>query len=111
MSRTGVALILFVAAALFEIGGCYAFWAFAKLGKPASYLIPGVASLVLFATLLAKVDAPFAGRTYAAYGGIYIALAMLWMAVVERQRPDIWDVAGAAVCLAGAALILVGRPS
>jgi small multidrug resistance family-3 protein len=66
----------------------------------------------LFAYLLTRVDSDFAGRTYAAYGGIYIAASLLWLWMVEAQRPDRWDVTGAVVCLAGAAIILWGpRPA
>lgn len=66
----------------------------------------GVASLVVFAWLLTKVDAEFAGRAYAAYGGVYITASVLWMWVVERSSPDRWDVTGLMVCLLGAGIIL-----
>jgi len=67
-----------------------------------------VASLILFAFLLTRVDAVFAGRAYAAYGGIYIALSLVWLYFVERMNPDRWDYLGAAVCLLGAFIILLG---
>ena len=82
-----------------------------RLGKPVWWLIPGVASLALFAYLLTFVESSAAGRAYAAYGGVYIAASLFWLWVVEGMRPDRWDVTGAAVCLAGAAIILFGpRP-
>ena len=59
--------------------------------------------------LLTRIDAAFAGRAYAAYGGVYIAVALVWLWVVEGQRPDRWDLVGGAICLVGAALILLGR--
>jgi small multidrug resistance family-3 protein len=69
-------------------------------------------SLALFAYLLTRIDAVFAGRAYAAYGGIYIATALLWLWIVEGARPDRWDLLGAAVCLLGATIILFGpRPA
>lgn len=97
-----------VGAALAEIAGCFAFWAWLRLGKPAWWLVPGCASLVLFAWLLTLVDSDAAGRAYAAYGGIYITSALLWLWIVEGVRPDRWDLGGAALCLAGAAVILFG---
>ena len=100
--------LVFVGAALAEIAGCFAFWAWLRLGKPVWWLVPGCASLVLFAWLLTLVDSDAAGRAYAAYGGIYITSALLWLWIVEGVRPDRWDLGGAALCLAGAAVILFG---
>ena len=70
--------------------------------------MPGVLSLAAFAWALTRVDAAFAGRAYAAYGGVYIAASLLWLWLVEQTRPDRWDLVGAAICLAGAATILLG---
>lgn len=95
-------------AAIAEIAGCFAFWAWLRLGKSALWIVPGVASLALFAWLLTLVDSDVAGRTYAAYGGVYIAAALAWLWIVERQAPDRWDVTGAAISLIGAAIILFG---
>ena len=91
-----------------EIAGCYAFWAWLRLDRSALWLVPGVASLCLFAWLLTLVEAEHAGRAFAAYGGIYILSALAWMALVEGVRPDRWDLLGGAVCLVGAAIILWG---
>lgn len=105
------ALAVYAAAALAEIAGCFAFWAWARLDKSPLWLIPGMASLVFFAWILTRVEADFAGRAYAAYGGVYIAASLLWLWLAEGARPDRWDVVGAAVCLTGAAMILWGpRP-
>ena len=71
------------------------------------WLIPGVASLVVFALLLTLIPAEAAGRAFAAYGGVYILSSLAWMGLVEGVRPDRFDVLGAAVCLAGAAIILL----
>ena len=100
--------MFYIAAAVTEIAGCFAFWAWLRLGKSALWLGPGVVSLVLFAFLLTRIDAVFAGRAYAAYGGVYIAASLMWVWIVEGGKPDRWDLAGAAICIVGAAVILLG---
>jgi small multidrug resistance family-3 protein len=95
-------------AALAEIAGCFAFWAWLRLGKSPLWLIPGIASLIAFAWLLTLVDSAHAGRAYAAYGGVYVAASLLWLWAVEGARPDRWDLTGGAVVLLGAAIILFG---
>jgi len=98
----------YILAAFAEIGGCFAFWAWLRLGKTALWLVPGMVSLALFAWALTRIDADFAGRAYAAYGGIYILASLIWMWMVEGARPDRWDVIGAMVCILGAAIIVFG---
>lgn len=100
--------LLFLAAALAEIGGCFAFWAWWRLDKSAWWLLAGTGSLIVFALLLALVDSAAAGRTFAAYGGIYVAASLLWLFAVEGRLPDRFDLAGGALCLAGCAVILFG---
>ncbi|TAU75380.1 YnfA family protein [Rhizobium ruizarguesonis] len=102
-------LFAYVGAALAEIAGCFAFWAWLRLDKSAWWLAPGMASLALFAYLLTLVDSEAAGRTYAAYGGVYIVAAVLWLWTVEGHRPDRWDMTGSLVCLIGAGIILWGQ--
>jgi len=98
----------FLLAALCEIAGCFAFWAWLRLGQSPWLLVPGILALVLFAGALTRVHVAFAGRAYAAYGGIYIGAALLWLLFVERTVPDRWDIAGGLLCIAGALLILLG---
>jgi small multidrug resistance family-3 protein len=101
-------LAALIGAAIAEIGGCFAFWAWLRLGRSVLWLIPGVASLVIFALLLTLVEAPAAGRAFATYGGVYIAASLAWLWLVEGVRPDRWDLVGAAVCLIGASIVLWG---
>ena len=102
-------LAAYAGAALAEIAGCFAFWAWLRLGQSAWWVLPGLASLALFAWLLTLVDSNAAGRTYAAYGGIYIGASLGWLWLVEGVRPDRWDLIGAAICLTGA-LIIIAMP-
>ena len=100
--------LVYAAAALAEIAGCFAFWAWLRLGKSALWALPGLASLAGFAGLLTLVEAPAAGRAFAAYGGVYIAASLGWLWAVEGVRPDRWDLMGGSLCLIGAAAILAG---
>lgn len=102
----GGTVLLYAVAAIAEIAGCFAFWAWARDGRSGLWLVPGMASLALFAWVLTRVPADAAGRAFAAYGGVYIAASLAWMWLVEGQRPDRWDLTGAALCLIGAATIL-----
>ncbi|WP_395077304.1 YnfA family protein, partial [Hyphococcus sp.] len=95
--------VIYALAALCEIAGCFAFWAWLRLDKSAIWIVPGILSLAVFAWLLTLVDSSAAGRTFAAYGGVYISASLLWLWLIERQPPDRWDIIGASVALAGAA--------
>jgi len=99
---------LFVLTALAEIVGCYLVYLWFRHGRAAWLLLPGAASLAIFAVLLALHPGP-AGRTYAAYGAVYVATAVVWLAIVEGQRPDAWDLAGVLVTLTGMAIIVLGH--
>ena len=101
-------LAIYAGAALAEILGCFAVWAWMRQGASPLRLLPGFVSLAVFAWLLTLAPSDFAGRAYAAYGGVYIAASLIWLWTVERQAPDRWDLMGAAVCLVGAAIILLG---
>ena len=101
-------IIVYTGAAIAEIAGCFAFWSWLRLGKPAWWLLPGTLSLIAFAYLLTLVEAEAAGRAYAAYGGIYIVASLFWLWTVEGARPDRWDMSGASICLIGAAVIIWG---
>jgi small multidrug resistance family-3 protein len=103
-----VTILAYVGAAFAEIGGCFAFWAWVRLGKSIWWLPLGLVSLIIFAYLLTLVDIDAAGRAYAAYGGVYIIASLVWLWMVEGVRPDRWDLTGAVICLVGAAVILLG---
>ena len=99
--------LIFPMAALAEIAGCFAFWAWLRQGHSALWIMPGIGSLIAFAWLLTLVPSEHAGRAYAAYGGIYIAASLVWLWLAEGTRPDPWDLTGAAIALLGASIILL----
>jgi small multidrug resistance family-3 protein len=98
---------VFAIAALLEIAGCFAFWAWLRRGVTPLVPVLGVASLIGFALALTRVDSAFAGRAYAAYGGIYIAASLVWLWIVEGQVPTRADALGAALAIVGA-LVIIG---
>jgi small multidrug resistance family-3 protein len=107
-----MSFVYYSAAAVLEIAGCFSVWAWARQGRSMVWLVPGMLSLAAFAYTLTRVESAFAGRAYAAYGGVYIAASLLWLWIVERTAPDRYDLVGAAVCLIGAVVILFGpRPA
>ena len=108
MGGGAVNWLYYAVAAVAEIAGCFAFWAWIRLGRSPLWLIPGMASLALFGWVLTRVDSQAAGRAYASYGGVYVTAAIVWLWIVEHRTPDRWDLIGAAVCLAGAGIILLG---
>ena len=95
---------LYIATAVAEIVGCYLPYLWLKEGRSVWLLVPASMSLAAFAWLLTLHDSA-AGRVYAAYGGVYIGVAIVWLWAVEGIRPTLWDVAGVAVALGGMALI------
>src|SRR3546814_7358580 len=100
---------LFAITAVAEIIGCYLPWLVLRQGKPLYLLIPAAIALALFAWLL-TLHPTAAGRTYAAYGGMYIAVALLWLRFVDGVSLTRWDVAGAAIAIVGMAVIAwIGR--
>ena len=98
-------LALFVATALAEIIGCYLPWLWLKEHRSAWLLLPAAISLALFAWLL-TLHPSAAGRVYAAYGGVYITVAIIWLWLVDGIRPTPWDIAGVLVALTGMGLIM-----
>lgn len=101
-------ILIYAAAALAEIAGCFSFWAWLRMDKSILWLIPGVVALAAFAWLLTLIDSEAAGRAYAAYGGVYIAASLLWLWLAEGVAPDRWDLTGAGIAMAGAVVILAG---
>jgi len=99
-------LAVFVAAALLEIAGCFAFWTWLRRGASPFVAVLGIASLIGFAVVLTRIDTAFAGRAYAAYGGIYIAASLVWLWLAEGQPPTTTDLLGAGIAIAGALVIL-----
>jgi len=98
--------LIYAGAAIAEIAGCFAFWAWLRNGHAIWLLIPGTGALLAFAWLLTLAPSEHAGRAYAAYGGIYIVASLLWLWLAEGRRPDLWDLAGGALALVAAAVIL-----
>ncbi|MEO9386545.1 YnfA family protein [Chromobacterium phragmitis] len=96
---------LFVLTALAEIIGCYLPWLVLREGRPLWLLAPAAVSLALFAWLLTLHPAA-AGRVYAAYGGVYVSVALLWLWLVDGIRPDRWDALGCSLALAGMLVIM-----
>jgi small multidrug resistance family-3 protein len=96
---------LFLITAVAEIVGCYLPYLWLKEGKSIWLLVPATLSLALFAWLLSLHPAA-AGRVYAAYGGVYIFVAILWLWAVDGIKPTAWDIAGSLVALVGMAIIM-----
>jgi small multidrug resistance family-3 protein len=104
-----VTVLFFALAAFFEIAGCFTFWMWLRNNRSPGYAGLGVFSLILFALTLTRVDTAFAGRAFAAYGGIYIAGSLLWLRFVEHVQPDRWDLLGGMISILGALVIIFAR--
>ncbi len=102
------ATILFVITACAEIIGCYLTYLWLKEGRSALLLLPSAVSLALFAWLL-TLHPGAAARTYAAYGGVYVTVALLWLWLVENLRPTRWDIIGVVVSLIGMSIIVLAH--
>jgi small multidrug resistance family-3 protein len=100
-----MSLALFVLAGLCEIGGGYLVWLWLREGRSALLGVLGAVVLFVYGVVPTLQPAPF-GRVYAAYGGVFVVLSLLWGGVVARELPDRFDVFGALLCLVGVALLM-----
>ena len=100
-------LALFILTAVAEIVGCYLPYLWLKQGRSVWLLVPAATSLALFALLL-SLHPTAAGRVYAAYGGVYVGVAIVWLWVVDSVKPTVTDWVGVSVCLLGMAIIMFG---
>jgi small multidrug resistance family-3 protein len=98
---------LFLVAAFAEILGCYLAYLWLRQGRPAWVLLPAAGSLAAFAWLL-TLHPTAAGRVYAAYGGVYVGAALVWLWAIDRVRPTTTDWIGVGVCLLGMGIIMFG---
>nr|WP_315591952.1 YnfA family protein [uncultured Cupriavidus sp.] len=98
-------ITLYLLTALAEILGCYLPYLWLRQNGSPWLLLPGAASLAVFAWLL-TLHPDASGRVYAAYGGIYIAVAIIWLWLVDGVRPSAWDMTGVTIAVAGMAIIV-----
>ncbi|SFB20450.1 small multidrug resistance family-3 protein [Bacillus sp. cl95] len=101
-------MMLFLLAGLAEIGGGYLIWLWLREGKPAYWGILGVAILGLYGVIATFQQFSSFGRVYAAYGGVFIVLSLLWGWGIDKKTPDLYDWIGALVCIVGVSIILWG---
>jgi small multidrug resistance family-3 protein len=100
--------VLFIAAGLAEIGGGYLVWLWLREGKPLYYGIFGGIVLCLYGIIPTFQNFPHFGRVYAAYGGVFIVLSLVWGWGIDRKTPDTWDWVGALICVIGVYVMLWG---
>jgi small multidrug resistance family-3 protein len=105
MMSTLLSIGLYVFAGLCEIGGGYLVWLWFREGRPLGYGIAGAAILILYGIIPTFQTAHF-GRVYAAYGGMFIVLSLLWGWAMDGMKPDRFDIMGGAICLVGMAVIM-----
>ncbi|RUT31802.1 YnfA family protein [Paenibacillus zeisoli] len=101
-----ISILIFMIAGLAEIGGGYLIWLWLRESKPAWYGLIGALILIVYGIIPTFQKFPSFGRVYAAYGGLFIVLALLWGWLVDRRNPDLYDWIGAAICMIGASIIL-----
>ncbi|MDT9025840.1 YnfA family protein [Rossellomorea yichunensis] len=102
------AIILFVLAGIAEIGGGYLIWLWLREGKPISWGLAGGIALALYGVIATFQSFPSFGRVYAAYGGVFIVLSVLWGWGIDKKTPDVYDWLGAGICLVGVGVMLLG---
>jgi len=100
-----ITAMLFAATAVAEIVGCYLPYLWLREGKSPWLVVPAMGSLAIFVWLL-TLHPTAAGRVYAAYGGMYITVAIVWLWLVDGVKPDRWDIVGVALCLGGMGVIM-----
>lgn len=100
--------LLFIVAGLAEIGGGYLIWLWLREGYTVSYGVFGGIILIIYGIIPTFQSFPYFGRVYAAYGGIFIVLSLLWGWAVDRKVPDLYDWIGASMCVIGVGIMLVG---
>ncbi|CAM4505519.1 MULTISPECIES: YnfA family protein [Paenibacillus] len=101
-----MAILLFIVAGLAEIGGGYLVWLWLRESRPLWYGITGAVILIAYGIIPTIQKFPSFGRVYAAYGGVFIVLAVLWGWLVDKKTPDMYDWIGAAICVVGVSVIL-----
>lgn len=101
------AIVLFILAGIAEIGGGYLIWLWIREDKPFTLGIVGGIALVVYGIIATFQTFPSFGRVYAAYGGIFIVLSVLWGWGVDKKTPDLYDWLGAAICIVGVAVMLL----
>ncbi len=100
------ATILFICAGIAEIGGGYLIWLWLREGKPAYLGLLGGLALALYGVIATFQTFPSFGRVYAAYGGVFIVLSVLWGWGIDKETPDLYDWVGAGICLIGVSVML-----
>ncbi|TCP53911.1 small multidrug resistance family-3 protein [Tumebacillus sp. BK434] len=100
------AIVLFIVAGLAEIGGGYLVWLWLRESKPLWYGVAGSVILILYGIIPTMQNFPSFGRVYAAYGGVFIILAVFWGWWVDKKTPDLYDWVGAGICMIGVAIML-----
>ncbi|WP_338470743.1 YnfA family protein [Niallia sp. XMNu-256] len=102
------AIVLFLLAGVAEIGGGYLIWQWLREGKPLLWGIFGAVTLALYGVIATFQSFPSFGRVYAAYGGVFVILSVLWGWGIDKKTPDLYDWVGAGICLVGVGVILLG---
>ncbi|WP_054939306.1 YnfA family protein [Paenibacillus ihuae] len=101
-----IAILLFIVAGLAEIGGGYLIWLWLRESRPLWYGLTGAVILIAYGIIPTLQKFPSFGRVYAAYGGVFIVLAVLWGWLVDKKTPDLYDWIGAGICVIGVSVIL-----
>ncbi|MBP2001539.1 small multidrug resistance family-3 protein [Paenibacillus shirakamiensis] len=101
-----MSILLFILAGIAEIGGGYLIWLSLREGRPLWFGVVGSIILIIYGIIPTLQKFPSFGRVYAAYGGIFVVMALFWSWLVDKKTPDVYDWLGAAICLVGVSVIL-----